>query len=168
MRHRYFGRKLSRTTNERKRLFQVLVRDLVKHSSIKTTLAKAKAVQPIIEKAITRAKKPGQFTYRILMSQFNDKDTVVKLIEDAKDRFVNRSSGYTRIVKLGLRPGDASTMVAFSFVDAPVIRTPVAFEEKPASIKTTAGKQKTEKTEKPMTNKKAKPVKTKTVKKKIK
>lgn len=96
MRHGVFGRKLSRNTNERKRLFTVLTQQLVVYGGITTTLAKAKAVQPMVEKLITKSKKEKGW---------------------ALARFPNRKSGYTRIVKLGTRYGDGAEQVKFSFVD---------------------------------------------------
>lgn len=117
MRHGYFGRKLSRTSNERKRLLVVLARDLFKHGSMKTTMAKAKAVQPMVEKLITRTKKIGVKGNRrspVLADYTLDN----QLHEWVSSRFANRTSGYTRIVRLGERIGDRSELVLLSFVDS--------------------------------------------------
>ncbi len=115
MRHSYFGRKLSRTKNERRRLFQGLARDLILRGTIKTTLGKAKAVQPLVEKLVTLAKK-GQA--RGVKKELASKDIEKILLQDAKTRFANRTSGFTRIVKLGKRLGDATEEVLLQFVDA--------------------------------------------------
>lgn len=117
MRHRYFGRKLSRTKNERRRLFQGLVRDLIRHGSIRTTLAKAKAVAPLVEKLVTRAKKDGSGARIAIKRVISDKETEKLLAADAAGRFAGRTSGFTRIVKLGPRTGDAAEEVLLQFVD---------------------------------------------------
>ncbi len=108
-------RKLSRTKNERRRLFQGLARDLILRGSIKTTLAKAKAVQPQVEKLVTLAKKGSlRGVEKILASR----DIEKTLLADVKTRFAKRSSGFTRIIKLGKRLGDATEEVLLQFVDA--------------------------------------------------
>lgn len=120
MRHSYFGRKLSRTTNERQQLFRNLLRALIAHGSITTTMPRAKAVQPSMEKLITKAKVGNDSTKRAIFAQLGDKDATRELLGMAQTRFEKRSSGFTRIIKLGLRTGDAAEMVQLSFVDAPV------------------------------------------------
>jgi large subunit ribosomal protein L17 len=123
MRHRYFGRKFSRTKNERHRLFLGLLRDLIIHGRIITTLSKAKAVQPLIEKMISKAKKAKDDTgasLYVIRRTLSDKAVIKHLLEDAKYRFVSRSSGFTRIIKIGPRLGDTAHKVVLEFVDAPV------------------------------------------------
>lgn len=117
MRHSVFGRKLSRTKNERRRLFSGLVRDLLLRDRIITSLAKAKAVQPMIEKLISKAKNGSEANRRRVLAVLSDRKLTQKLFEDAKTRFSSRTSGFTRIVKAGLRLGDATQTVVFSFVD---------------------------------------------------
>jgi len=117
MRHRMSGYKLSRSTNERKRLFRSLCCDLIKNGSIKTTYTKAKAVQPTIEKLITKAKKGGDKTRRDLLSILDSKENVRLLIEFSKSRFDKRVSGYTSIIKLGPRLGDGCEEAMIRFVD---------------------------------------------------
>jgi len=117
MRHSYYGRKLSRTKNERRRLFQGLARDLILRGSITTTLAKAKAVQPLVEKLITNAKKGTNAGVNEVRKVLTDKKSVDAYLKDAKTRFATRSSGYTRIVKLGVLRSDASLMARLSFID---------------------------------------------------
>ena len=109
--------KLSRTKNERRRLFQGLARDLIIHGSIRTTLGKAKAVKPIIEKLVTLAKKGS---VREVAKMLASRDIEKKLNDDAKTRFAGRTSGFTRIIKLGKRLGDATEEVFLQFVDAKV------------------------------------------------
>ncbi|MBI5621155.1 50S ribosomal protein L17 [Candidatus Gottesmanbacteria bacterium] len=123
MRHSVFGRKLSRTKNERRRLLQGLVRELILRGSVKTTLAKAKAVQPLVEELVTSAKKslrnstrqsaPVQQVRKVL----SDKATQQLLLADAGTRFASRQSGFTRIVKFGPRVGDGSEEARLQFVD---------------------------------------------------
>ena len=118
MKHRVFGRKLGRNKDERRRLFTKLVRAIFEKGRIRTTLAKAKAVQPMVEKHVTRAKAS----------------------KTAGGRFAARSSGYTRIVKLGKRSGDAAEMVFLEFVDPEpakieVIKPKVVSPKKPKSPK---------------------------------
>jgi large subunit ribosomal protein L17 len=120
--------KLSRTKNERRRLFQGLARDLIKHGRIRTTLGKAKAVQPLVEKLVTLAKKGS---VRGVEKVLADKDIEKLLNIDAKTRFANRSSGFTRIIKLGKRLGDATEEVFLQFVDM----RDIAEKVKPKTIK---------------------------------
>lgn len=115
MRHSVFGRKLSRTKNERRRLFQSLARDLIIHGSIRTSLAKAKAVQPTVEKLITLAKKGSAKEIEKVLAS---KDIERALLADSKTRFAGRNSGFTRIIHLGKRLGDATEEVLFQLVDA--------------------------------------------------
>ncbi|MBI5619538.1 50S ribosomal protein L17 [Candidatus Gottesmanbacteria bacterium] len=117
MRHSVFGRKFSRTKNERKHLFAGLVRALLLHGSIKTTVAKAKAVQPIVEKLVTKAKAGRDVDRRIILRLLDDTEVVDQLLSDAKTRFGNRTSGFTRIVRLGKRLGDAAEVALLQFVD---------------------------------------------------
>jgi large subunit ribosomal protein L17 len=118
MRHAYFGKKLSRTKNERRRLFQSLARELFMHGGIVTTLAKAKAVQPLIEKLITKAKRGDASDMMQIRKVLAEKNSVVQLLQDAKTRFATRSSGFTRILKLDSRISDRAKMAQLSFVDA--------------------------------------------------
>lgn len=132
MRHSYFGRKLSRTVNERRRLFMMLARELMVRGTITTTLAKAKAVQPLVEKLITRAKKGSDVDRRRVLSVLADRMITKNLMDQAKTRFAARTSGFTRIVKLGPRLGDATEMVKLSFVDAPIVTGEVVQKPKQA------------------------------------
>lgn len=116
MRHAVFGRKLSRTKNERRRLLQGLARELIRRGSLRTTLAKAKAVQPMVEKLITCAKQGGSGAKDAVKRVLSDKETEKLLLADAGTRFAARGSGFTRIVKLGPRRGDAAEEVMLQFV----------------------------------------------------
>ncbi len=120
MRHSVFGRKLSRTKNERKRLLQGLVRDIILHGTIRTTIAKAKAVQPLVETCITKAKKATRSGIIELSKVIGDKKIEQILLEDAKTRFASRQSGFTRIIHLGKRLGDATEEAYLQLVDEKV------------------------------------------------
>lgn len=117
MRHSIKGKKLSRTTDARKQLLRNLAREMVYHGEIRTTLAKAKAVQPIVEKLVTKAKEGSRMQLNKLRSALADRQAEGLLLADVKGRFSARTSGYTRIVKLGPRMGDGSEEALLSFVD---------------------------------------------------
>lgn len=140
MRHAYFGRKLSRTKNERQQLFRNLLRALIAHGAITTTVAKAKSVAPAMEKMITKAKVGTEVAKRAIFADLGgDKEHTQMLMDMAKTRFANRTSGFTRLIKLGARSGDAAEMVQLSFVDAPIVEVkkevPVKKEEKTKPVK---------------------------------
>jgi len=124
MNHRVFGRKLSRTKNERRRLLQGLAREMFVHGKIVTTRAKAKAVQPLIEKLVTHAKVGSNANVRQIRKVLAQKESVDKLLADAKTRFATRTSGYTRILHLASRPSDNAQMAHLSFVDS-IVETEV-------------------------------------------
>lgn len=126
MRHSVFGRKLSRTKNQRRRLFAGLVRDLLIHNEITTSVAKAKAVQPLVEKLITKAKNGSDANKTRVTGILMDRKLAQKLFDDAKTRFAARSSGFTRIIKLGKRKGDATDIALLSFVDEKVVVETIA------------------------------------------
>lgn len=123
MRHGYFGKKLSRTKNERRRLLVGLSRELIKRGSIKTTLTRAQAVRPLVESLVVKAKKGEE---RLLFKELADKEVVKLLLRWAPTRWGSRTSGFTRLVRLGQRRGDATEEVLLSFVDPAL-----AIEEKP-------------------------------------
>lgn len=137
MRHAYFGRKLSRTKNERRRLFQGLARELFKHGEIRTSLAKAKAIQPLVEKLITLAKRSGQHGRIKILQVLADENLTKRLLDEAKTRFSSRSSGFTRIIKLGIRQGDGTQEALVGFVDKAVEAPILAPKIKAAKAKTT-------------------------------
>ena len=135
MNHNVFGKKLSRTKNERKRLFSNLVRSFILHGSIVTSRAKAKAVQPLMEQLVTKAKKGKDVDRRLILKTITDGAVVNMLLADAKDRFLKRTSGYTRMVKIGNIRSDGSEEVMLSFVDEAVKREPVFYPKKEKKIR---------------------------------
>ncbi|MBI4298384.1 MAG: 50S ribosomal protein L17 [Chloroflexi bacterium] len=110
MRHRVAGRKLGRPTNQRGALYRSLVTDLLRHEHIKTTEPKAKAVRQLAEKVITFGKKGTLHDRRQALAFVFDRDMVEKLFTSLAKRYQDRSGGYTRILKLEPRKGDAAPM----------------------------------------------------------
>ena len=124
MRHRVVGRKLGRRKDQRAALRRNLVKQLFEHERIRTTHAKALAVRGQAERLITLAKQGNQAgdvkmvnARRLAASRLSDADAVKKLFEDIAPRFEDRPGGYTRIVKLGPRKGDAANMVILELVE---------------------------------------------------
>ena len=120
MRHGVFGKQLSRSKNERRRLRQNLLRDLFKRGAIVTTKAKAQSVRGLAEKLITKAKEGSEQKKREVFSVLTDNKVVEILWERARVQFNNRTSGFTRVSIMGQRRGDAATSVTLSFVDEEV------------------------------------------------
>ncbi len=145
MRHSYFGKKLSRTTDQRKQLLRNLACDLIKHGSIKTTKAKAIAVRAKVEKLITKAKKADQHAYRLVLAELSHADAAKQLMEDAKTRFAGRNSGYIRILRYGMVGSDARELVQISFVDTKIVAEVITPEVTQPSPKAAVGKKKIEK-----------------------
>ena len=117
MRHRLKGRKLNRTSAHRKAMFKNLAASLIKYEQITTTLPKAKDLRPIVEKMITIAKKGSLHARRQLLSKLPRDVNIDKLFEELPKRYKNRAGGYTRILKKGIRFGDAAPLAVIEFVD---------------------------------------------------
>ena len=117
MRHQKQRHKLSRDSAHRKALLMNLSKEIIEHERIKTTEAKAKAAKPAIERLITLAKRGDLHARRQALSSLGqDKFVVYKLFEEIAPRYADRPGGYTRILKLGPRPSDASEMVYLELV----------------------------------------------------
>jgi large subunit ribosomal protein L17 len=117
MRHARSGKKLGRDPAHRKALYSSLAGALIEHGRIETTQAKAKAVKPFAEKMITLGKRGDLHARRQALAALRSNDVVHRLFADVAPRFDDRPGGYTRIVKLGPRQGDAADMVYLEFVD---------------------------------------------------
>jgi len=117
MRHRRAGKKLGRDSAHRKALYSNLAGALIEHGRIKTTVAKAKAVKPLAEQMITLGKRGDLHARRLALAELRSQDVVHVLFADVAPRFSDRPGGYTRIVKLGPRQGDAAEMVYLELVD---------------------------------------------------
>ncbi len=116
MRKNVFGRQFSRDTNQRKALFKSLLSSLILDERIKTTLEKAKAIKGDIDKIVNKAKK-GDNTLKVQFLQRHlGIDAMDRLIKDIAPRFKDRSSGYTRLIRLGRRFSDNAAMVLMEWV----------------------------------------------------
>ena len=117
MRHQRNRHKLSRDSAHRKSLLMNLSKELIDHERIETTCAKAKAVKPEVERLITLAKRGDLHARRQALSALGqDKFMVYKLFEEIAPRYAERPGGYTRILKLGPRPSDATEMALLELV----------------------------------------------------
>jgi large subunit ribosomal protein L17 len=116
MRHRLAGRTLSRSTGQRKALYRNLVTQLLKYGRIETTEAKAKAIRGQAEKMITLAKRGGVHCRRQAAAQMNEPAVIKSLFDEIGPRYAERPGGYTRIIKLGMRQGDAAEIVVLELV----------------------------------------------------
>lgn len=117
MRHGISGRKLGRKTGHRNALFRNMAAALIKHEQIKTTLPKAKELRPYLEKLITLAKRGGLSNRRLAMSRLGDEAQLKKLFEVLAERYSDREGGYTRVLRAGVRAGDAVQMAIIELVD---------------------------------------------------
>ena len=117
MRHRISGRKLNRKSQHRSMLFRNLSQALIKHEQIITTLPKAKELSPIVEKLVTLAKKGNLHSRRMADSKLRHDASLTKLFDTLGPRYLNRSGGYTRVIKAGYRYGDSAPMAVIEFVD---------------------------------------------------
>jgi large subunit ribosomal protein L17 len=121
MRHQRTGKKLGRDSAHRRALYANLASELIEHERIKTTLTKAKAVKPIAEQMITLGRRGDMHARRQAVAYLRSKDIVHKLFADLGPRFAERPGGYSRIVRLGPRQGDAAEMVYLELVDTPLV-----------------------------------------------
>ena len=117
MQHNRAGRKLRRTTPHRLAMFSNQLASLMTHERIETTLTKAKELRPLAEKLITAAKNDGVAARRRVYRWIPDRTTVARVFETLAPRFVDRPGGYTRILRLGARKGDAAEAAILEFVD---------------------------------------------------
>jgi large subunit ribosomal protein L17 len=117
MRHQRAGKKLGRDSAHRRALYANLAGALIEHGRIQTTVAKAKAVKPIAEKMITLGRQGDLHARRQALAYLRSQDVVHKLFSDVGPRFADRPGGYSRIVKLGPRQGDAAEMAYLELVD---------------------------------------------------
>jgi len=116
MRHHNTNRKFGRERNVRTALLRSLARNLVNEGRITTTLARAKELRPLVEKLITHGKKGTLASRRILISRLGRVTEAKKLMETIASRYTERHGGYTRIVKMAPRTGDASPQALIEFV----------------------------------------------------
>lgn len=118
MRHAIGKKKLSRNPAHRQALFRNQLQSFVAQERIVTTLAKAKELRPLAEKVVTRGKKADSVAaHRWVQRWLIRRDLVKKVFDEISPRFMDRPGGYTRIIKLGPRRGDAAEMAVLEFVD---------------------------------------------------
>lgn len=135
MRHLKKTAKLGRTSEHRKALLANLVCSLIKHKRITTTLAKAKAARSVAEKMVTLGKSGQVHDRRLAAARLHQEDAVKILFNEIAPIQKDRKGGYTRIIRLHQRIGDACQLAILEFVDVPVAAEPAPKAEKPAEAK---------------------------------
>jgi large subunit ribosomal protein L17 len=167
MRHQLSGRQLSRNAPHRAAMLRNMAASLLRHETIRTTVPKAKELRRVVEPLITLGKQDSDANRRRAFAQLRDAEVVVKLFESLGPRFKTRPGGYTRILRMDPRPGDAAPMALMQLLDQP---EPVADETakadgeapakkapaKKAAAKKASPKKKTVKTDEEKAAKKAK------------
>ena len=143
MRHRKIGVKLNRTSSHKNAMFRNMVTSLFKYDRIKTTDAKAKELRRWADKLITLAKRGDLHARRRALSIVQEKNVVHKLFEEAPERFGSVSGGYTRIIKIGRRPGDAAPISLIELIEpeAKGKKKKATKKTKPAKTKTAEKKE---------------------------
>lgn len=135
MRHCKTGRRLGRKTSHREAMFRNMVTSLLNHEKITTTDAKAKEIRIVAERMITLGKRGDLHSMRLAASVIREKSVVTKLFSTIAPRYKDRPGGYTRIVKLGIRQGDAAPTSLIELVEAEMkpskVKQPVAKVVKP-------------------------------------
>lgn len=116
MRHRKKGRKLSRTPSHRRATLRNMATSLFLHERIETTTAKAKELRPYAERLITLARRGDVHARRLAARKIQDRQALGRLFDDIAPRYAERPGGYTRILKLGNRKGDAADMSLIELV----------------------------------------------------
>lgn len=117
MRHRIAGRKLGVTSAHRIAMLRNMATSLLKHEQITTTLPKAKELRPYVERIITLGKRGGLHARRQALAQIRDEKVVDKLFTTLAERYRSRPGGYTRVLKAGVRYGDAAPMAIIELVE---------------------------------------------------
>ncbi|WP_316963669.1 50S ribosomal protein L17 [Bdellovibrio bacteriovorus] len=136
--HRRRVKHFDRKSGPRKALLRGLVTSLIEHGRITTTVDRAKEVRRHVEKAITLGKKGDLAATRLLLSRFPNKEAVATIMKDLSPRFKTRPGGYTRIIKIGRRPGDTAEMAFLEFVDYDFEAKAAKTEEAPKAKKADA------------------------------
>jgi len=117
MRHRKKGRKLQRTASHRRAMLRNLATSLFRHERIETTTAKAKELRPYAERLITLARRGDLHARRLVARRIQDREILGKLFDEIASRYAERPGGYTRILKLGTRKGDAAEISLIELVN---------------------------------------------------
>ncbi|HRX75877.1 MAG TPA: 50S ribosomal protein L17 [Candidatus Cloacimonadota bacterium] len=122
MRHRVEGRKFGRETDARRLMMRNLVKSMVEHGQLNTTLAKAKEMRRFVERVVTYGKNNTVHSRRLAYSVLGDRDLVKKLFDEIAPAFADRKGGYTRVLKAGFRRGDNAPMAIIQFVEESTIK----------------------------------------------
>ena len=130
MRHRVGHRKLQKSTPHRLAMLDNMVTSLLEHEAIKTTVPKAKEARRLAERIITLGKRGGLSNVRLAERTVRSRAVLQKVFGELKDRYASRPGGYTRIVRLGFRTGDAAEMALLELVDRPEKAQPEKAEKK--------------------------------------
>lgn len=146
MRHLVKGRKLGRTASHRKATFMALSVALIKSERIITTLAKAKALRSHIEPIITRAKEDSTHNRSHVFRHLRDKQATSRLFDEIGPMVADRPGGYTRIIKLGIRPGDGAEKALIELVDFNEVQPDTSRKKKRRTRRAGSGKKSTAKT----------------------
>ncbi|MCL5044420.1 MAG: 50S ribosomal protein L17 [Deltaproteobacteria bacterium] len=133
MRHRKQGRKLGRTSAHRKALYRNLVLNLIHHRRIRTTDAKAKELRRFADRMVTLGKRADLAAHRLAYAFIGSHEAVKRLFEEIAPAFKDRAGGYTRVIKLGRRRGDAAAISIIEFTGTSEAAPPKKKRAKPAS-----------------------------------
>jgi large subunit ribosomal protein L17 len=117
MRHKVSGRKFGRERDHRRLMLRNLVKSLVEHGRINTTVAKAKEIRSLAERVITYGKKGSVHHRRLAFKVLQNRDLVKKVFDEMAPRYATREGGYTRVLKAGYRKGDCAPMAIIEFVE---------------------------------------------------
>ena len=117
LRHKISGKQFGRASGPRRAMFRIMVTDLLRHGQIKTTIAKAKAIRPLTEKMVSLGRGGTLDDGRQAAAFITDKSVLKTVFDDIAPRYQERNGGYTRITRLGVRPGDAAEMALIELID---------------------------------------------------
>ena len=117
MRHSKMGRRLGRTTSHREAMMRNIVTSLLEHERIVTTVPKAKEIRRVAEQMITLGKRGDLHARRQALAYIRSKAVVAKLFDELSSQYAERQGGYTRIIRTGIRPGDAAPMAVLELVN---------------------------------------------------
>jgi large subunit ribosomal protein L17 len=117
MRHGVAQKKLNRTASHRTAMFANMAAALIKHEQIVTTVPKAKALRPVVERLVTLAKRGDLGSRRLAAQRLRDEMMAKKLFDTLGPRYKDRAGGYTRVIKAGFRHGDNAPVAVIEFVD---------------------------------------------------
>ena len=148
MRHRFYHKKLNRTSEHRKSLIKNMLNSLIKYEQITTTLPKAKILKPQIDKVITLGKKDSLANKKNLFSKLQDKLNARKVTNILSKRYLSRNGGYSRIIKAGFRYGDKAPLAIIELVDRNINAKKAGIKKKDKEKQSEATTEKSKETKK--------------------